>query len=48
MAEILTLKKALEMNLLDEFVRQEEARGIGPIDQAKLNAALTKIVKQPR
>lgn len=44
----LTLKKALEMNRLDDFVAQEEARGFDPIDRAELDAAIAKILTPPQ
>ena len=34
----LSLKKALEMSRLDEFIAQEEARGIGSASSADLEA----------
>ncbi|MFZ0207810.1 MAG: hypothetical protein WAL59_17195 [Roseiarcus sp.] len=33
---------------MDEFIAQEEARGIGPIDRADFDAVLGKVVKAPR
>lgn len=45
---MLTLKDAIQHDKLDEFVRQEEARGAGPVDCQELDAAITKIIKQPQ
>jgi hypothetical protein len=34
---MLTLSQALKTGKLVEFVKQEEARGIGPVDQKELD-----------
>lgn len=44
----LTLSEALEEGRLPEFIAQEEARGVGPADIAKLDRALEKVIRQPR
>ena len=44
----LTLAEAAATGRLDEFVRQEEARGIGPGDVDELNVLITKAVKPQR
>ena len=41
----LTLKKALKTNRLDEFARQQEIAGVGPIDARELAHALAAAVK---
>jgi hypothetical protein len=46
MRDYLPLAKALETNRISEFVAQEEARGIGPIDRADFDGAVTKVVKE--
>lgn len=46
--EILSLSRAVSERRLQEFIRQEEARGVACADTAKLDAALAKIIKQPR
>jgi hypothetical protein len=43
---MLTLSDAVKSGRLQEFIKQEEARGIGPIDRA--DALVTKAVKAPR
>lgn len=45
---MLTLREAVEMNRLPDFIAQEEARGVGPIDRQELDAVVVKLVKQPR
>lgn len=44
----LTLAEAIRLKRLDEFAKQEERRGVQPVDQAGLNEALSKAVKPPR
>jgi hypothetical protein len=44
----LSLSEAVRTNRLAEFIAQEEARGIGPIDRADFEAAFGKVVKAPR
>jgi hypothetical protein len=44
----LSLKEAIRANRLEEFISQEEARGVGPIDRADLDCALAKVLKAPR
>jgi hypothetical protein len=48
MRDYLPLAKALKTNRISEFVAQEEARGIGPIDRAEFDGAVTKVVKGKR
>jgi hypothetical protein len=48
MRDYLPLAKALETNRISEFVAQEEARGIGPIDRAEFDDAVAKVIKAPR
>jgi hypothetical protein len=48
MRDYLPLAKALETNRISEFVAQEEARGIGPIDRTDFDGAVTKVVKAQR
>ena len=45
---MLTLYEANKSGRLEEFIAQEEARGIGPIDRCDFDAALAKVVKAPR
>lgn len=44
----LTLRKALDTGRLDEFIAQEEARGVAPADRAEFDAIIKTAVKQPR
>lgn len=46
--QTLTLKKALELNRLADFVAQEETRGRGPIDRSELDAAIAKTLTPPQ
>ena len=46
--ERITLYKALMSKRIPEFIEQEEARGIGPIDRAAFDGAITGIIKEPR
>jgi hypothetical protein len=48
MRDYLPLAKALETNRISEFVAQEEARGIGPIDRAEFYGAIAKVIKVQR
>ena len=48
MRDYLPLAKALETNRISEFVAQEEARGIGPIDRAEFDDAVAKVIKAQR
>jgi hypothetical protein len=45
---MLTLSEAVKTGRLQEFIAQEEARGIGSIDRADLDRALAKVIKAPR
>lgn len=48
MTKDLTLKKALDSNRLDDFIRQEVARGIGPADERELLEAIKATIKPRR
>jgi hypothetical protein len=48
MRDYLPLAKALKTNRISEFVAQEEARGIGPIDRAEFDGAVAKVIKAQR
>lgn len=43
----LTLAKALTTGKLDEFIKQEEARGVGPADSKDVEAALKHLATTP-
>lgn len=45
---MLTLADALREGRLDEFIAQEEARGVGAADKADLDRALEALIKQPQ
>jgi len=44
----MTLSDALRQNRLAEFIAQEEARGVGPIDRAEFDGAVARIIKAPQ
>lgn len=48
MTQRLSLSHALKIGRLPDFIAQEEARGVGPVDQAKLDRALAKVIKPRR
>lgn len=41
----LTLKAALLFDRLDEFIAQEEARGVGPIAEADFDDLAAKVIR---
>jgi hypothetical protein len=43
---VITLADAIKTGRLNEFVDQEEARGVGPAKRAELDRALAKVIKQ--
>lgn len=45
---MLTLSAAIKAGRLQEFIAQEEGRGIGPVDRAKFDALLAMSVKEPQ
>lgn len=45
---MLTLSKAIKDGRLQDFVTQDEARGVGPIDLAKFEETATKLIKTER
>jgi hypothetical protein len=42
---MINLRDALASNRLSDFIAQEEARGIGPIERAELDAGIAALVK---
>lgn len=44
---MMTLSDALKSGQLAEFISQEERRGIGPANQAELEAAIKALATQP-
>lgn len=45
---MLTLAEAIKDGRLQEFIAQEEARGVGPIDRADFDALAAALVKAPQ
>ena len=45
---MLTLNEAVKSGRLQDFIAQEEARGIGPIDRADLDRAIATLIKAPQ
>ncbi len=45
---MLSLARAAALKMLDAFIVQEEARGIGPIDRAEFEGAVAEVIKAPR
>ena len=41
----LTLMGALRAGKLDDFIAQEEARGIGPVSEADFDALAAKVIR---
>jgi hypothetical protein len=48
MNQHLTLSSALKTGRLDDFIAQEEARGIGPIGRAELDRHIAALIKAPQ
>lgn len=45
---MLTLATALSSGRLTDFIAQEEARGVGPINRAEFDAAKAALIRAPR
>jgi hypothetical protein len=45
---MLSLAEAKKTGRLQEFIAQEETRGIGPIERADFDAAIAALVKAPQ
>jgi hypothetical protein len=45
---MMSLSEALAQNRLPDFIAQEEARGIGPINKADYDAAAEALIKAPQ
>jgi hypothetical protein len=43
----LTLSAAIQTGRLEEFAAQEELRGVGPIDRAEFDGAVSGAIKAP-
>lgn len=44
----LTLSQAVSQGRLQDFIAQEEARGVGPAPSKDLGNALSRLIKEPR
>lgn len=44
----LSLREAIAEGRLDDFVAQEEARGVGTVDRGDLDDALRRVIRPPR
>lgn len=44
----ITLSAAIEKGRLRDFVAQQEAAGVAPVDAGEFDALLSKAIKQPR
>lgn len=47
-SNMLTLAEAIALGRLSEFALQEEARGVGPINRAELDALTAALIKAPQ
>jgi hypothetical protein len=45
---MLTLKQAISDGRLDDFIKQEEERGVGPIDLDELDTVIERAVRDSR
>lgn len=45
---MLSLSEAMESGRLQEFIAQEEARGVGPIIEAEFNATASAVIRTPQ
>jgi hypothetical protein len=45
---MLSLREALENGRLQEFIAQEEARGVSPISEAEFNDTASLVIKTPQ
>lgn len=45
---MISLAKAIREGRLQEFVAQEEARGVGPISEAEFDATASAVIRTPR
>lgn len=44
---LLSLSEALRTNRLEEFIRQEETRGIGPVSEAAFDDTASAVIRTP-
>ena len=45
---MLSLKEAIKLGKLTAFIRQEEARGVGPINEQEFDSALSSTITRPQ
>ena len=45
---MLTLAEAIKNGRLQDFIAQEETRGIGPVGRAELDLAIAALIKAPQ
>jgi hypothetical protein len=45
---MLSLSEAIKKDQLDQFVAEQEAAGIGPIDRAEFDVAVPRVIKAPQ
>lgn len=46
--ETLSLSRAIREGRLGDFIAQAEAAGVGPANENEVDAALARLIKQPR
>jgi hypothetical protein len=44
----MNLSEAIKSGRLEEFIAQEEARGVGPATRKELDAAIKRVATQPQ
>lgn len=44
----ITLREAAEQDRLEDFIRQEEARGVGPADKRDFDKAVAAVIRAPQ
>ena len=45
---MISLSEALNQDRLEEFIAQEEARGVGPIKEAEFDLSASSVIKTPQ
>ena len=45
---MITLAEAIRTGWIEDFIRQEDARGVGPVDRRELEAKIAQLIKQPQ
>jgi hypothetical protein len=44
---MLSLREAIESGQIQEFIAQEEARGVAPVSEAEFEATASTVIKTP-